>query len=80
MQIPKLHYSMPLLCTIDQSSTNVRSKEIVTNMQMNFAGIVEEVGSAVSKVQKGDRVVAAFDFACGSCFFCKKEVYSSCDE
>jgi threonine dehydrogenase-like Zn-dependent dehydrogenase len=45
-----------------------------------FMGIVEEVGSGVTDIKKGDRVVAAFDFACGSCFFCKKGVHSSCSE
>lgn len=30
-----------------------------------FCGIVDDVGSAVTKVKKGDRVVASFQIACG---------------
>ena len=44
-----------------------------------FMGIVEEVGSGVTKIKKGDRVVVPFCIACGSCFFCKRELYSCCD-
>jgi threonine dehydrogenase-like Zn-dependent dehydrogenase len=32
-------------------------------------GIVVEVGSAVRKLKKGDRVVVPFVIACGHCFF-----------
>jgi len=42
-------------------------------------GIVVEVGSAVKKFQKGDRVVVPFVIACGSCYFCQKQLYSACD-
>ena len=34
------------------------------------AGIVEWAGPEVSRVQVGDRVIASFVPACGSCFFC----------
>jgi threonine dehydrogenase-like Zn-dependent dehydrogenase len=44
-------------------------------------GIVEELGSDVdqSKVKVGDRVVVPFPIACGECFFCKRQLYSCCD-
>ena len=42
-------------------------------------GIVVEVGSSVKNFKPGDRVVVPFTIACGTCFFCKKELYSCCD-
>ena len=42
-------------------------------------GIVEEVGSAVTKVKKGDRVVIPFNISCGECFYCQHEMESQCD-
>lgn len=42
-------------------------------------GEVVEVGSAVSKLAVGDRVVVPFPISCGQCFFCTKELYSLCD-
>ena len=42
-------------------------------------GIVVEVGSAVRKFKKGDRVVVPFVIACGSCFFCEKSLFAACD-
>jgi len=42
-------------------------------------GEVIEVGSAVKNLKVGDRVVVPFTIACGTCFFCKKELYSCCD-
>ena len=42
-------------------------------------GIVEEVGPAVTKVKKGDRVVIPFNISCGECFFCKHDMESQCD-
>src|SRR5690606_1994529 len=44
-----------------------------------FMGIVEDTGSAVTAVAKGDRVVVPFVIACGSCFFCALEQYSACE-
>lgn len=42
-------------------------------------GIVEEVGSEVTKVQKGDRVVIPINISCGSCYYCKHDLESQCD-
>jgi threonine dehydrogenase-like Zn-dependent dehydrogenase len=44
-----------------------------------FCGIVDEVGDAVTKVKKGDRVVASFQIACGDCYFCKQKLSSQCE-
>lgn len=44
-----------------------------------FMGIVEEVGSEVKKLKRGDRVVVPFTIACGSCFFCNRKLWSLCD-
>ena len=48
-------------------------------MGHEFMGIVEEVGSDVKKLKRGDRVVVPFTIACGSCFFCKSDLWSVCD-
>jgi threonine dehydrogenase-like Zn-dependent dehydrogenase len=42
-------------------------------------GIVEEVGSSVSNLSKGDRVVIPFNIACGNCFMCKRGLQSQCE-
>lgn len=44
-----------------------------------FMGVVEEVGSEVTAVSKGDRVVIPFVIACGSCFFCSLKLHSACE-
>ena len=44
-----------------------------------FMGEVVETGPAVTKLQKGDRVVVPFVIACGSCFFCDMSLYSACE-
>lgn len=42
-------------------------------------GEVLEVGSGVSKLKVGDRVVVPFVIACGHCWFCERTFFSSCD-
>lgn len=43
-----------------------------------FTGIVEETGSSVQNLKKGDHVLVPFNIFCGSCYFCQKELYSNC--
>jgi threonine dehydrogenase-like Zn-dependent dehydrogenase len=42
-------------------------------------GIVEEVGSEVSSVSPGDRVVMPFQISCGHCYMCDQELYTQCE-
>ena len=42
-------------------------------------GIVEEVGSGVTRLKKGDRVVVPFTISCGKCWFCEHTLFSCCD-
>jgi threonine dehydrogenase-like Zn-dependent dehydrogenase len=42
-------------------------------------GIVEEVGSAVTHIKAGDRVVIPFNVSCGHCFMCTQGLQSQCE-
>ena len=42
-------------------------------------GIVEEVGSEVTDIAPGDRVVIPFNISCGHCFMCDKGLQSQCE-
>ena len=43
-----------------------------------MVGVVEEVGSDVTKVKVGDRVTVNVETFCGECFFCKKGYVNNC--
>ncbi len=42
-------------------------------------GIVEEVGSEVTHIKAGDRVVVPFNISCGSCWMCSRGLYAQCE-
>jgi S-(hydroxymethyl)glutathione dehydrogenase / alcohol dehydrogenase len=44
------------------------------------AGIVEAIGSAVSRVKPGDHVVFSIYPLCGTCFFCRRDQSMLCEE
>ena len=45
-----------------------------------MVGIVEEVGSAISRLHPGDRVAVNVETFCGECFFCKKGFVNNCTD
>ena len=44
-----------------------------------FMGEVVELGSGVSNLNIGDRVVVPFPIACGNCYFCEEQQHSLCE-
>ncbi len=44
-----------------------------------FMGEVLEIGTEVTNLKKGDRVVVPFTIACGRCWFCQHGLTSLCD-
>jgi threonine dehydrogenase-like Zn-dependent dehydrogenase len=42
-------------------------------------GVVEEVGSAVTRLSPGDRVVIPFVIACGDCYMCQRGLHTQCE-
>ena len=43
-----------------------------------FTGVVEAVGPSVQNLQVGQQVLVPFNIFCGSCYFCRRELYSNC--
>jgi threonine dehydrogenase-like Zn-dependent dehydrogenase len=44
-----------------------------------FMGEVVELGSGVTNLKIGDRVVVPFPIACGNCYFCEEQQHSLCE-
>jgi threonine dehydrogenase-like Zn-dependent dehydrogenase len=42
-------------------------------------GVIEEVGSELTTVKAGDRVVMPFQISCGHCFMCDQKLYTQCE-
>ncbi|HEV2081703.1 MAG TPA: zinc-dependent alcohol dehydrogenase [Brevundimonas sp.] len=58
----------------------VPDTRVGTTFGHEFCGVVEEVGSAVETLQKGDHVLVPFNIACGQCHFCKQGLFGNCHE
>ncbi|MBG6059688.1 threonine dehydrogenase-like Zn-dependent dehydrogenase [Cryobacterium sp. MP_M5] len=48
------------------------------SMGHEFIGVVEEIGSDVRTLVRGDLVIAPFAFSDGTCEFCREGLYTSC--
>lgn len=51
-----------------------------TTLGHEGVGVIEEVGSAVRNFKKGDHVIISCITADGSCEYCKKQMYSHCED
>src|SRR4051794_28629298 len=54
------------------------SKDAAQRMGHEAIGIVEDIGSEVRTVKKGDLVVMPFAFSDGSCVFCHEHLHTAC--
>ncbi len=51
-----------------------------TTLGHEGVGIIEEVGTAVKNFKKGDHVIISCITSCGKCEYCKKQMYSHCED
>ena len=58
----------------------VPSVKAGTTLGHEGVGIIEEVGVAVKNFKKGDRVIISCITADGTCEYCKKQLYSHCED
>ena len=61
---------------LDGYQPTMESGDILGHENM---GEVIELGSEVTNLKIGDRVVVPFTISCGQCWFCKKGLFSCCD-
>lgn len=90
-QVPDPRIEEPTDAIIEVTSTNICGSDLhlyeVLGAFMSPGdvlghepmGIVREVGSGVSNLAVGDRVVIPFQISCGSCFMCDRELYTQCE-
>ncbi|WP_460677456.1 zinc-dependent alcohol dehydrogenase [Hymenobacter coalescens] len=59
---------------------NVPDTRVGSTFGHEFVGEIVEVGSEVTKVKVGDRVIVPFNIACGECHFCRQGMFGNCHE
>lgn len=59
---------------------NVPDTRVGTTFGHEFVGEVVELGSEVTKLKLGDKVLVPFNIACGKCSFCRQGLYGNCHE
>ncbi|KAF2107461.1 chaperonin 10-like protein [Lophiotrema nucula] len=85
--IPKIKDSTDIIVKVEKSALCGSELHVFRGHQKSdtdfimgheFTGQVEEVGSDVKTLKKGDRVVSPFTVSCGECFYCKYGFSSRC--
>ncbi|ALW84348.1 glutathione-dependent formaldehyde dehydrogenase [Hymenobacter sedentarius] len=59
---------------------NVPDTRVGMTFGHEFIGEIVEIGSEVTNVKIGDRVMVPFNIACGRCIFCKQGMFGNCHE
>ena len=72
--------SLSSICSSDLHILHgaVPQAEIGITVGHELVGVVEAVGSAVTKVKPGDRVAVNVETFCGECFYCKRGYVNNC--
>jgi threonine dehydrogenase-like Zn-dependent dehydrogenase len=89
--VPDPKVEVPTDAIIEVTSTNICGSDLhlyeVLGAFMNVGdilghepmGIVREVGTAVTNLAVGDRVVIPFQISCGSCYMCDQQLFTQCE-
>ena len=86
---PKLEKADDVIVKVTTSAICGSDLHLIHGMLPNFPenyiighepmGVIEETGSAVSHLKKGDRVIIPFNVSCGQCYYCTHGLTSQCD-
>ena len=74
--------TLSTICSSDlhiMHGTVPRAKEGVI-LGHEFVGVVEQVGTGVTRFQPGDRVSVSVESFCGECFYCKRGFVNNCEK
>ncbi|MEV4541301.1 zinc-binding dehydrogenase [Micromonospora echinaurantiaca] len=66
-------------CAADLALLAGRGPAVGEVLGHEFVGEVVEVGPEVRRHRAGDRVVVCSSVSCGSCWYCRRELHSCCD-
>lgn len=90
-QVPDPRIDEPTDAIIEVTSTNICGSDLhlyeVLGAFMSPGdilghepmGVVREIGSGITDLAVGDRVVIPFQISCGSCFMCDRDLYTQCE-
>lgn len=74
--------SKTTICGTDLGILHGKTPSVLpgTTLGHEGVGIIEEIGSAIRNFKKGDHVIISCITADGSCEYCKKQMYSHCED